>query len=276
MKKIILTISLAGMLFATGCTSAGKEKSIQNVTVELKAPLCEQEKESPACLFSANMAYFQEGNRPDSIVDRINRGMITISLGEEYSKLTPTEAIDSFKNEYIATYRKEVNDFYQEDLKTASDKSEIPSWYNYEFDLTTELREGKAGVFNYCSTTTEYRGGAHSNKWTKWVNFSIKSGEIITLDDIFSAGYKKKVSDLLLEGLIAEVADRLEDTTIKTLSDLQNNGVLNYTDIYVPDNFLLEREGVSFFFNNYDIAPYYMGSFEITIPYSQLENIFIY
>lgn len=42
--------------------------------------------------------------------------------------------------------------------------------------------------------------------------------------------------------LITEMATRLEDSSITSLEGLQNAGILNSTNMYVPDNFLLEKE----------------------------------
>ena len=250
------TLCLALDFFTTGCISNKEgEKQIENIEVAMNAPLIQEEAESPACKITANLAHLKEQGDEDSIAHRINQEILTISLGDQYKELPIQVAIDSFKNEYIANYRKEVNEFYQEDIKNAENKKAIPSWYNYEFMLTTELREGKEGIFNYISTIMEYRGGAHPNQWSKWINFCQKNGEQIKLEDCFIPGYKKPVSALLLKSLIPEMAKNLNDSTIQSLEDLQNNGILSYTDIYVPDNFLLKREGIPFLYNKYDIAP---------------------
>ena len=42
------------------------------------------------------------------------------------------------------------------------------------------------------------------------------------------------------------------------------------TNMYIPDNFLLHKEGVSFLFNRYDIAPYSVGEIVIEIPYEEI------
>lgn len=275
--KPLATLCMALAIFTTGCI-AEKEggKRIENIEVEVKAPLIQEELESPACKVTANLAHFKEKDENDSIAHRINQEIIAISLGDKYRGLTPDAAVDSFKNEYILSYRREVNEFYQEDIKNADDKKSIPSWYNYEFMLTTELKEGKEGVFNYTSTIMEYRGGAHPNQWSKWVNFGKVDGKQILLDELFIPGYKTPVSALILKSLIPEMAEKLNDPTIQSLNDLQNNGILSYTDIYVPDNFLLEKEGIAFLYNKYDIAPYAMGAIVVTIPYSELESFLIH
>lgn len=37
------------------------------------------------------------------------------------------------------------------------------------------------------------------------------------------------------------MATKLDNSNIQSLEDLQNEGILNSTNMYVPDNFLLEK-----------------------------------
>ena len=53
-------------------------------------------------------------------------------------------------------------------------KDELPTWYNYEYGLTTYFSEGKEGILNFIAETFEYTGGAHPNSWNKWMNFEKK------------------------------------------------------------------------------------------------------
>lgn len=270
--KIVSIAYMALALFTTGCKNInGTEQSIEQVEASTLASLIENDATSPSCSFKANIQYLKTADT-DSIGTRINENILAISLGDKYQSLPASEALDSFKNEYISAYRKEVLEFYKEDLKNANDKSTIPSWYNFEFMLTTELKEGKEGIFNYTSTIMEYRGGAHPNQWSRWINICKTNGTVVTLDDIFFPTYKVGVSNLIIEGLISEMATTLNDPSIKTLKDLQKNGIFNYSDVYVPDNFLLEKDSISFLYNKYDIAPYSMGVIVISLPYSKLEK----
>ena len=57
--------------------------------------------------------------------------------------MNPEVAVDSFKNTYINNYRKDVNEFYQEDIKMELPKTKLPTWYNYEYGLTTYSAKAK-------------------------------------------------------------------------------------------------------------------------------------
>lgn len=106
--------------------------------------------------------------------------------------MNPEVAVDSFKNTYIDNYRKDVNEFYQEDIKNGTPKDELPTWYNYEYGLTTYFSEGKEGILNFIAETFEYTGGAHPNSWNKWMNFEKNTGKLLALKDVFMAGSENR------------------------------------------------------------------------------------
>ena len=90
------------------------------------------------------------------------------------------------------------------------------------------------------------------------------------------AGSEVPMSKILLEKLIEEMATRLDNNKIQSLEDLQNEGILNSTNIYVPDNFLLEKDEASFLYNKYDIAPYAVGTIVLSLPYTEIEKYMIH
>ena len=56
---------------------------------------------------------------------------------------------------------------------------------------------------------------------------------------------------------------------------LHDNGYLRHSDIYVPANFILGSDAVTFVYNPDEIAPYTVGSIELTIPYATVDRILI-
>ena len=282
MKKRNLVLSvmatcLVSCFLLSGCNGQKQidSETVKTVKVEEQAHL-QDDTVSPACKITIDYSYLAESDAADSIAQRINRTIQAHVLGKEYIRMNPEVAVDSFKNTYINNYRKDVNEFYQEDIKNGTPKDELPTWYNYEYGLTTHFSEGKEGILNFIAETFEYTGWAHPNSWNKWMNFEKNTGKLLALKDVFMAGSEKPMSDMLLEELITEMATRLEDSSITSLEGLQNAGILNSTNMYVPDNFLLEKEKVSFLYNKYDIAPYAVGVITLSLPYTSVEKYMIH
>ena len=273
----VMTTCLVSCFLLSGCNGQKQidSETVKTVKVEEQAHL-QDDTVSPACKITIDYSYLAESDAADSIAQRINRTIQAHVLGKEYIRMNPEVAVDSFKNTYINNYRKDVNEFYQEDIKNGTPKDELPTWYNYEYGLTTYFSEGKEGILNFIAETFEYTSGAHPNSWNKWMNFEKNTGKLLALKDVFMAGSEKPISDMLLEELITEMATRLEDSSITSLEGLQNAGILNSTNMYVPDNFLLEKEKVSFLYNKYDIAPYAVGVITLSLPYTSVEKYMIH
>lgn len=278
-RNIVLSVMascLVSCFLLPGCNGQKQidTDSVKTVKVEEEAHL-QDDTSSPACKITIDYNYLADSNATDTIAQRINKTVQSTLLGKEYASLAPEAAVDSFKNTYLANYRKDVNELYQEDIKNGTPADELPSWYNYEYSLTTKFSDGREGILNFTSEIFEYTGGAHPNTWGIWMNFDKNDGALLTLKDVFMAGSEKPVAQLLLGELITEISDRMEDTSIKSLQDLQNVGILTSTDMYLPDNFLLEKEEITFMYNRYDIAPYSVGDITLSLPYTEIEKYMI-
>lgn len=273
----VATTCIVSCFLLSGCNG---QKQIDSSTIEyinLKEDVhLEDNTTSPAYKMTIDYAYLAEKNGNDTIAHKINHTVQSTILGKKYAEMEPQAAIDSFKNVYVREYRNSVADLYKEDIKNGTSKDELPSWYNYEYSLTTQFKDGKEGVLNYTAVTFEYSGGAHPNQWENWLNFDKNTGKRLTLKDVFMAGSETPMSKMLLEKLIKEMATKLDNSNIQSLEDLQNEGILNSTNMYVPDNFLLEKNEASFLYNKYDIAPYAMGTIVLSLPYAEIEKYMIH
>lgn len=98
---------------------------MKTVKVEEQAHL-QDDTVSPTCQITIDYSYLAKSDAADSIVQRINRTIQAHILGKEYTRMNPEVAVDSFKNTYINNYRKDVNEFYQEDIKMELPKTNFP------------------------------------------------------------------------------------------------------------------------------------------------------
>ncbi|WP_455672329.1 DUF3298 domain-containing protein [Phocaeicola sp.] len=278
-RNLVLSVAVSCLVSCFLLSRCNGQKQIdsdavKSVKVEEDVHLLD-DTTSPSCKLTINYSYLKESGENDTIAQRINETAQTVSLGKEYARIAPASAVDSFKNVYIANYRKDVAELYREDIKNGTPKENLPSWYNYEYMLNTQFSDGKEGVLNFTSDTFEYTGGAHPNQWGRWLNFDKNNGRQLGLNDVFLSTAEAPICEMLLKELIEEMAERLENDNIKTVEDLQNEGVLNSTNIYIPENFLLKKGEVSFLYNKYDIAPYALGAIVLSLPYADIEKYMI-
>lgn len=267
MAIILLMMLLSTWLGGCGLMEKYDDSPYKHIFKEEEAHLTE-DASSPFCDFSVDYTYLDEEG--DSIATLINRTIQGEFLGNDYVSLTPEEAVDSFMNVYIRDYRKETGELYQVDRAKGTSDEEIPAWYNQTYSLVTFIEEGHGGIINVSANVFVDTGGAHPHQWSQWLNFDFESGKLLTKDDIFLASAKADIERMLLDHLMLMQAEIYPDESLKTLEDLQQKGFLQMTNMYIPDNFLLHKEGVSFLFNRYDIAPYSAGEIVIEIPYEEI------
>jgi hypothetical protein len=116
------------------------------------------------------------------------------------------------------------------------------------------------GVLCVSVEDESYTGGAHPNTYVGYYNFDCKTGNVIKLNDIFLPGYQK----VLLKKL---QAFKLENTD-------NGAGDCIYADtIPLTENFYLTDQGITFFYNQYEIAPYVCGTFEFQIDWADIQNL---
>ena len=263
----LLCLMLVMATSACGLVSSYDTPPYRHIFIEEEAHLTD-DASSPFCDFSVDYTYLNEEG--DSIAQLINRAIQREFLGEAFAHSVPEVAVDSFKNDYLRTFREETGGLYQTDLDKHGADSNIPQWYNQTYSLVTFVEEGQAGTVIASANYFVDMGGAHPNQWSRWMNFDFETGQLLTPEVVFLPSAKEDIERMLFDKLLLHVGGQYPDETLSTLDDLQQKGYLQLTNIYIPDNFLLRKEGISFLYNRYDIAPYAAGEIVIDVPYGEI------
>ena len=179
MKKIqggifssILCGAFSTMMFP-GCTgnhSAGKGGvSVDSVPIDTTVYLDAANPGSPNCQIKLCFKYLKSDPH-DSLTQVINQTLEEAFFSAHAGMASPQAFVSAIKESLVHDYLKDVEDSYQADVKNGMKADEIPNWYNYEFEIRSQLEGGKDNIWNYSVTTFQYTGGAHPNTWARWVN----------------------------------------------------------------------------------------------------------
>lgn len=136
--------------------------------------------------------------------------------------------------------------------------------YNYYYfkDYSVDYVKDYLVVENF---EVFYAGGAHSNENTYVDNFNMKTGDLLTYNDIFVKGDE---TSALLNKLIAE---DLKAQNIELLQEVDMSPYLEDSAInMLCSNVKITAEGLQFIFNPYEIAAYSDGTVTVLIPYEKL------
>lgn len=184
-------------------------------------------------------------------------------------------ALDMWGNEY------EGDDFIQIAEKAyASEKATIEKnlqediddfggeYDNLEYYISrkgTFSKDASDKVITHITEINDYSGGAHGSYYKIYTNFDKQTYKKILLTDILNTAKENEILDLMLKQL-------LKDNKVKTAEELmEKTAILSVSDLFLTENFLIGKNGLTFHFGQYEIAPYAAGTTEITIDYTSLK-----
>jgi hypothetical protein len=127
-------------------------------------------------------------------------------------------------------------------------------------DVSVVANRPKAGIVTLEYQKVEFEGGAHELKQTIFQNFDLKAKQQISLSDLFDETGLEKISAL------AEAAFRRENR-LSASDSLKKAGLFENT-WKSTNNFLILSDGLRFFYNPYEIAPWTSGTIDLTIKES--------
>lgn len=182
-----------------------------------------------------------------------------------------------FKNHPLAT---QLNDFTQkkiignmEDkienfLKLYKEQKLMGGMIDaFEMSSIVYIRHNEHGLLGLEHRTRSYTGGPHGDYYNYYYNFDLSTGQKVTLSDILVAGYEPDLSKIAEHILRVNFGIR-DDQSLAEFGFTLPNGKFT-----LSDNFYIKREGMGFFYNIYEIAPYAVGSVEVFIPMAKLKNL---
>lgn len=131
------------------------------------------------------------------------------------------------------------------------------------------LRRVDEKVFSMVEFIETYANGAHPSHYYNSYNYDMTTGAKITLSNLVTD--KEALYNAIKKALLEKYDESvfLDDTTLTTTL---HNYVCDPS--YGEMNFTIEKDGVSFWFSNYDLAAYSEGRQMVTIPFKGNEGLF--
>ena len=184
----------------------------------------------------------------------ISTALTEALFGEDYMAMNPDAAAKAYKEDLEKEYR--VENLPMTEMEGLEDSS--LSWAEYIQGSFTYVGDD---VVSYLATRYSYSGGAHGMTSEVAYNFDRKTGDSILEESFFKDGYVGKLTRLLTAHL-PESLESPADTSMLFLKEIEPNG-----------NFSIGENGITYIYNQYEIAPYSMGIIRISIPWEELEGI---
>lgn len=136
--------------------------------------------------------------------------------------------------------------------------------YGYYEEHLTTINTNHKNILTLEYNLNGFSGGAHGYYNTQFTSFDLRTGKIIALKDVFIPGFEEPLKQLIAKQM-------RKDYGIKPDAPLTDLGLFK-NECPLPKNFYFRPDGIAFFYNVYEIAPYVAGARTVVLPYKKVRR----
>lgn len=262
--KSIIAIFIISILTA-GCNTgtrkvAENDVAFDSISVEKSYHLLDNPS-NPNCNLQIKFV-FPAKYADSEILKRIQEQFVAAYFGENYEGLTPKEAVAKYTEDYLAMY-KELEPDYEAELGKA-DEQPVGAWYSYYEMSSDNVSYNRNDLISYTVNFENYTGGAHGAHTYNNHVLDLKTGIPLTEQDIFVENYQDSLAKMLVDQIAKE-------NNVSDPKELENIGFFSVDEIFPNNNFLIDETGITYTFNEYEIAAYVVGAINVQLSYKELQ-----
>ncbi len=208
---------------------------------------------SPIALFQCNMVNPPEELQSSSSIRNILLSQFFDTDSDSYN---PEKIIQELKENFFNYYKQINTDNYTDDKYTKYNwmKQKLMSVkYNEDYILTMKLHD------------YAYTGGSFGTGISQFIVIDSRSGKRVKLNDIFKGEFGPKLKELIN----AKFKSQYKINPNKKFSEIG----LFVEEIPLKDNFYINKTGIGFHFNVYEIATPSYGVIDIFIPFTDVQSL---
>lgn len=263
--KSCIAVLMAALL--TGCWGETKKDQPNDLDFETseidRTYYLLENPENPNCNLNIKFTYPTKYS-DKTILGKIQNEFVLSYFGEAYAGLSPKEATEKYADDYIEAYKELEVDFKAE-LEN-SKGSPIGAWFGYFEMSENKIAYNRNNILSYTISFENYTGGAHgAHAYTNHV-LNLKTGEPLTENDIFIEYFQDDLADLLIN----EIA---RQNNVSEPKELENMGFFSVEEIYPNGNFLVDETGITYSFNEYEIAAYVVGLINVHLSFEEVGKL---
>ncbi|HKM44101.1 MAG TPA: RsiV family protein [Dysgonamonadaceae bacterium] len=233
---------------------------------------------NPSCELNVQLVFPIESGKSD--LKKLQQLFIHETLGQIFENLTPYEAVDQYVENFIKNYEADARIFDEEMIELENHPTLIPQtkdeehenelqsniFYTYYESLSNKIHFNQSNLLSFQVNQSNNKGEAAT--YSSFNNFviNLKTGSLVTENDIFVPGY-----DVALQQLFAN--SLMQQNEVKSISDLEDLGYFGIQEIMPNRNFLINNEGITYTFNKGEYSAYPLSAPEVFIPFNELKML---
>ncbi|GHV11056.1 hypothetical protein FACS1894162_6120 [Bacteroidia bacterium] len=204
---------------------------------------------------------------PDSTHKRILQPLQNLFIekmfGGSFADESPREAVDEYAKQYVNVFQ---NVESNRDTAYIDEENQYvdETGFLYYMWLKNKILYNGNGFVSFTVESLVYEGGAYASKTVSGYVVNTSTCKLLTEDLFAGKNYKKHISEILVQKLA-------ETNKLKNPKDLEYLGYSSLSDIVPNGNFTLDEQGITYYFNEGDIAGTSVGMICVFIPYNELK-----
>lgn len=216
----------------------------------------------PSC--SLKISYIAPvGYADEDILAKIQKELnILVFEDELLGSLSPKDAADKFTANYIENYKEEA----QTRFPNWAASHEAEDYFSFYKTIETLVVYNNADLLSYQVSSMDYKGGANSFTAYKNAVLNMKTGKLISEDDIFKTGYEKALNQIIIDKILVQ-------NKAKKPEDLLELGFWGIEDLTSNGNFLVDDKGLTYIFSQGEYSAPSLGEIRVIIPYKEVYPI---
>lgn len=212
---------------------------------------------TPGCSLQISFIYpidFQD----KTILKSVQHLFVLDCFGSKYTDMTPKEVVDNYAEDYINSIRKEL-------IKETVSDEEIPAYEYYEI-LNNRILYNRNHLLSVTIGRETFSGGAHGahNHLSRVID--LKTGRQLGETDLFIDDYRDDLAKIIVDNIAVS-------NNVDNASELENLGFFNVNEISPNGNFYVDDTGITYTFNEYEIAAYAIGPVVVQLPYENVRHL---
>ena len=259
----VLILSITFYVISTSCNRKTKSNNYEVVfdSIQINKMESIDYKQSKINCNLHIMFKYPVGCSDISMLDDLQSIFIDKFFPPQFVNLSPKEALENYSDQYIKDFKSiKVEDYFDEDYILEDENA-----FLYELFLENEIIYNQNNIISFVVKSTNYEGGAHGSNSICGYVIDLNTGKILSEENFAGINYKKNLSPILAYKIA-------EAKGLNNASELENSGYQSVDDIFPNENFTIDDKGITYYFNEYEIAAYYVGITEVFIPYVELKS----
>lgn len=244
---------LAALVLVLALASCQRGLQTRTFEDEMKLPLAEGRADTLSVQISLE---YPKGD--DSVALAMTRNILTTAFDlEEGEPTTVEETAARYEANLVDAYFDEMAPIHEE----GEEDPETAGIHSWEESITGYFGDTYRRYVTYYIEYFGYRGGAHGIPTLTPTVFSLTTGAVVPEAEFFADGYQEGVSLLLRDNLLAALDSDPDAYDALFVKDIAPNGCYDVT-----------RKGVTWYYQPYEIGPYYLGVISVSIPWEDLKE----